>query len=127
MIELTVSRVCMGICGLILLASVISPVTGMYESGTVTMESDIPRNIADLVDDFHRSRMDVLTIQVSDILPNSASFVEFGGHVVTVTTERGTYKGWTAVPLTSDGEVFRYEDTLRLSRSDGCVKIEMLI
>ena len=126
MIEFTISRVCMGICGLILLAAVVSPVIGMYESEAMGTESRIPENLANLIDDFHRSKMDVLIISMSDILPSSASFAEFDGHGITVTTERGTYRGWTAVSLTSDGGVFGYGDTIRLSRFDGGIRMERL-
>jgi len=126
MMEFTIARVCMGICGLILLAAVIAPVTGMYESHAVSMESDIPGNIAYLIDDFYHSEMDVFTVAMSDILPNVASYAEFDGHLVTVTTERGTYKGGTNVPMISSDNMFGYGDILKLSKHQGAVVMERL-
>ncbi|MCL2786462.1 MAG: hypothetical protein FWD81_04500 [Methanomassiliicoccaceae archaeon] len=126
MMEFTIARVCMGICGLILLAAVVVPVTGMYESHTVSMESDIPDEIAYLIDDFYYSKMDTFTVPMSDILPNPSSYAEFDGYLVTMTTERGTYKGGTNVlMMTSDG-VFGYGDILKLSRSSDTVIMEKL-
>jgi hypothetical protein len=123
MIEFTISRVCMSVCGLVLLAAVIAPVTGMYESKTARMEFDIPGNIASLIDDFHYSKMDALAITMSDILPNSSSYVELNGQKITVTTGRGTYIGGTSVPVTADG-VFGYGDIVMLSKQNGTVVAE---
>ena len=126
MIEFTLARVCMGICGLFLLAAVVGPVTGMYESDTVKMESNIPDSIAMLIDDYYYSDMDTLTVSVSDILPDALSYVRFDGHMVTVTTERGTYKGGTNVPVISEGQTFGYGDIIKLSRIPGAVEAEKL-
>ena len=126
MIEFTLARVCMGVCGLFLLAAVVGPVTGMYESNTMKMESNIPGSIAVLIDDYYYSDMDTLTLSVTDILPNASSCVRFDGHMVTVTTERGTYKGGTNVPVVSGEQTFGYGDIIKLSRLPGAVTAEKL-
>ena len=127
MIEFTISRVCMGICGLLLLAAVMVPVTGMYESRTVRMESDSSERIASLIDDFYYSKMEVFTISMGDVLPSTASYVEFDGHLVTLTTERGTYKSGTNIAVSvDDGTVFGHGDILRLSKNGDTVTAERL-
>ena len=125
MMEFTLARVCMGICGLILLTAVIVPVTGMYESNASAMESCIPDNISLMIDDFYYSEMEFFTIPMCDILPNSLSYAEFDGHIVILTTERGVYKGGTNVLMLSD-HLFGYGDILRMSRLPGTVVMEKL-
>jgi hypothetical protein len=116
----------MSICGLLLLASVVIPVTGMYESQTADMEADIAGNLASLIDDFSRSDMDVFTVSMSDILPSVSSYVEFGERVITLTTERGVYRSGTYVTITTNGCAFGYGDILRLSKDYGTVIAEKL-
>ena len=126
MMEFTLSRVCMSLCGFMLLAAVIVPVTGMYESDTVGMESRIPESVASLINDFYFSKIDSLTVPMSDILPDAASYIGFGENMITLTTERGIYMTGTNVPTVSDG-VFGYGDILRLSRSGGSVVAERVM
>ena len=127
MIEFTMARVCMSICGLVLLAAIIAPVTGMYESKAVNMESEISDNIASLVDEFYYSKMETFTVSVSDLLPDIRSYIELKGHLVIFTTERGVYKSGTNVPMVTDGDgLFRHGDILRMSKNDGKVIIERL-
>ena len=125
MIEFTLSRVCLSVCGLLLLASVIVPVTGMYDRQAAGMESNVPDDIASLVTAFYHSEMEELTVPMSDILPSASSYVEMNGHVITLTTERGTYKSGTGVHVTTDdGNVFTYHDVIRLSKGEGIVIAE---
>ena len=127
MMEFTLARVCMSVCGLVLLAAVIVPVTGIYESKTVRMESDAADGIADLINGFWYSETETLTVPMSGILPGTGSFIEFGGHIITLTTERGVYKGGTNAFVVSDGIVFGYGDIMMLTKGDGIVTAERLI
>jgi hypothetical protein len=125
MMEFTLARVCMGVCGLMLLAAVVAPVTGMYESHTAKMESDVSDDIAKLIDSFYYSEMDEIVIAMNDILPNVMSYAEFSGYLVTLTTDRGVYKSGTNVPVISEG-TFGYSDMVRLYKSGGTVTAERL-
>ena len=126
MIEFMISRVCLSVCGLVLLAAVIVPVTGMYESDAAGMESRVPDNIAELIDDFYHSKMEVLTISMSDILPNSSSYAEFGEYMITLTTARGVYKSGTNVPMISEEDAYGYHDMMRMSKGDGLVILKKI-
>jgi hypothetical protein len=117
----------MSICGLVLLAAVTVPVTGMYESRSADMESDVSEGIAMLIDDLYYSEMNVFTVPMGDILPDTSSYLEFKGRMVILTTGRGTYKSGTNVDiLVPNGTVFGYGDILRLSKSDGILTAERL-
>jgi len=127
MIEFTMSRVCMSICGLVLLAAVIVPVTGMYDSKTVTMESGSADDIAKLIDSFHYSETETFTAAMSDILPNSSSYMELKGHTVILTTERGTYRAAVNADIViKDGIVFGHGDIIVLTKADGAVIAEKI-
>ncbi|MCL1983877.1 MAG: hypothetical protein FWG58_00580 [Methanomassiliicoccaceae archaeon] len=127
MIEFTLSRVCLSVCGLLLLASVIVPVTGMYDRQAIETESNMSGGMASLVSTFYYSEMRELTISMSDILPSASSYAEMNGHMITLTTERGTYRSGTDVTMvTENGDVFRYHDVIRMSRSGDTVRIERL-
>lgn len=127
MMEFTLARVCMSLCGIMLLAAVVAPVAGMYGSGTVSAESNIPDGIASVADSFYRSEMDTLTVPMSDLLPDVRSYVEFSGNLITLTTERGVYRSGTNIPIVvADGGPFGHRDILRLSKADGSVVIERL-
>jgi hypothetical protein len=127
MIEFTISRVCMSICGLVLLAAVIVPVTGMYESQTVSMESDTSDSVSEMIDDFYYSKMETFVVSMTEILPSASSYLEFNGYLVTLTTERGVYKSGTNIPVIAEANTaFGYGDILKLSRTDGAVTAERL-
>jgi len=127
MIEFTISRVCMSVCGLLLLAAVIAPVTGMYESRAAGMESHSADKIAMLIDNFYYSEAETFTVPVSDIVPSTMSYVEFDGYLVTMTTERGVYKSGTNVTVVTgtDGP-FGYGNILRLTKNGNAVIAERL-
>jgi len=117
MMEFTLSRVCLSVCGLVLLAAIIVPVTGMFESKTMNMESDIPDGIGSLIDDFYYSEMEVFTVSMADVLPNTSSYVEFSRYHITLTTERGTYHGGTnVIVVTGNDGLFEYNDIIKLTK-----------
>jgi hypothetical protein len=117
----------MSLCGLILLAAVIVPVTGMYESQAAVKETDISDSLSSMVDDFYYSKMETFVVSMSEILPNASSYLELNGHLVTLTTERGVYRSGTNVPMIVEkNTLFGYGDILRLSRADGAVMAERL-
>ena len=128
MIEFTLSRVCMSVCGLMLLAAVVGPVTGMYESKTVSMETDVSDSIGTLIDGFYYSKMETITVSMSDVLPSTSSYVEFDGYLITMTTERGVYKSGTNVAvITGNDGPFGYGDIMKLTKDGGAVIAEKLI
>ncbi|MCL2607294.1 MAG: hypothetical protein FWD92_01880 [Methanomassiliicoccaceae archaeon] len=125
MMEFTLSRVCMGVCGLILLAAVVVPVTGMYEKQIANMESDASYDIASLIDCFYYSEMECMTINMSDILPVQ-SYIEIRDRRLTLTTENGEYRSWTRVTMISEEDTFGYGDIVRISKCADAVIFERL-
>jgi len=126
MMEFTLSRVCMSVCGLILLASVIAPVTGMYDARMANMESDASDNIALMIDSFYYSEMEVLTINMNDILPDAYSYIELGDRHLTLVTEKGRHKSRTNVVMISDEITLSCGDIIRMSKNADAVIFEKL-
>jgi len=126
MMEFLLSRVCLSVCGLLLLVAVIAPVTGMYDSNAMFSEGDIADDVARLTDDFYYSEMDTAVIAMCDILPNVSSYIEFDGHSVTLMTERGTYRSGTNVPVAAEG-AFGYGDMIMLTKNDVGVTAERVL
>jgi len=125
MMEFMFSRVCMSVCGLILLSAILIPVTGMYDSQARNMESDVSESIARLIDDFHRSELETFVIPASDILPGTSSYVEINGQMITLTTDRGVHRSAAYSEVISSG-VFRYDDIIRMSNIGEAVMIEKM-
>jgi len=123
MMEFMFSRVCMSVCGLILLSAILVPVTGMYDSQARNMESNVSDGIADLIDGFRRSEIDTFVIPASDILPGTSSYVEINGQMITLTTDRGVHMSATRSDVISNC-VFVYGDVIKMSKSEGKVIIE---
>jgi len=125
MMEFTISRVCMSVCGLILLSAVLVPATGMYDSQARNMESDVSDSIAKLIDEFHRSELDTFIIPARDILPSSSSYFEIKDQMITLTTDRGIHRSGTYAEVSSD-LVFGYGDMIKMSKDNGAVIIEKM-
>jgi len=125
MMEFTISRVCMSVCGLILLSAILVPVTGMYDSQARNMESNVSDDIARLIDEFSRSDMDTFVLPAGDILPSASSYLEINGQMITLNTDRGMHRSATYSEVISDN-VFGYGDIIRMSKRDNMVIIEKI-
>jgi len=125
MMEFMFSRVCMSVCGLILLSAILVPVTGMYDSQARHMESDVSDSIANMIDDFRRSEIDTFVIPASDVLPGTSSYVEIDGQMITLTTDRGVHMSATRSEVTAS-VMFVYGDVIKMSKSGGKVIIEKI-
>lgn len=91
MIEFTLSRVMVFVCGVILLASITVPISDIYDSRTETDMLDVADGISSVMDSFWDSEADMLTIRGWDILPSPVYSALLNGHVVTVTDGENDY------------------------------------
>lgn len=91
MMEFTLSRVVLGICGIVLLAAVMPPVNGIYDDRESFGYQEQTDRIALLFDSFYESEADTMTISFNDILPSSDSYIEIDGHLITLHTDGRTF------------------------------------
>ncbi|MFA6710107.1 MAG: hypothetical protein WCR83_02130 [Candidatus Methanomethylophilaceae archaeon] len=90
--EFTLTRVVLTICGLLLLAAVIPPVTGVFEDREDCELQGQSDNIADLFDSFYVSEVDTMTLCMNDILPSCDSTIVLDGNILTLKSGEREYR-----------------------------------
>lgn len=125
MIEFTLSRVALGICGLLILASVV-PFFGDIQTERIDngMEEQAGA-IASLLDSFSASGSDSITVCVSEILPSPSSVLRLEGHFVTIEHEGSSYR---AVMLSeaAPGGIYDYGDILEMTKREGGIDVRAI-
>jgi hypothetical protein len=117
LIEFTISRVAVFICGIILLAAVIIPVSGYFERQEDEDMSEAADAISKMIDSFWDSEADTMTLQGQDILPSSEYSIILNGHKVSIMTSDREYTSMISHP--SEDIRISYNDIVHLKRSDG--------
>ncbi|MDI9379052.1 MAG: hypothetical protein QM390_05030 [Candidatus Thermoplasmatota archaeon] len=125
MIEFTLSRVALGICGILLLASVIPFVESAHEDRVDDGMSAQAGSIAALVDSFWSSGSDSLTVCAGELLPTASSTLRFEGHFVILEYEGTCYKAAMLCDTVSEG-TYSCNSILRLTRIGPAVAVEAL-
>ncbi|MGI5965020.1 MAG: hypothetical protein ACOX8L_04125 [Candidatus Methanomethylophilaceae archaeon] len=122
MLDFTLSRVALCICGVLLLGAVAAPLTGIYaekEDGAMAGETD---SLAGLLDTFYYSEAETLTLRGWEILPGSDCSLYADGHFVILTSGKGEYRSITECEC-SDITI-GYGDTVTLKRTaDGLAAV----
>jgi hypothetical protein len=126
MMEFTISRVALGMCGLILLATVISPVTSIYDDREDAKMQDLSESIAAMIDAFYDSEADSMAMSVNEILPSSSSSMRFDGHLVCVTDGDAEHRSSSKRNIVSDKDCYNASDIIKLTRSEGGVIVETI-
>jgi hypothetical protein len=93
LLEFTMSRVSVFICGAILLSLVIIPVSGIYDEKEDIEMINVTDTITNVMDSFWDSEVDIMTIRGWDILPSPNALLSIRGHTVTIHKDDGSYKG----------------------------------
>ena len=125
MIEFTLSRVALGICGIILLASVIPFVDSVHEDRVEAGMSSQAESIAALVDSFGSPGSDALTICAGELLPTTSSTLRFEGHFVIMECGGSSYRAAMLCDTVSEG-TYSCNSVLRLTKNGQAVEIEVL-
>ena len=84
MIEFTMSRVILIVCGLAILASVLVPLHSFYDERYDHSMIDAADRVSFILDEFWASEADTLTVRGWEILPSSDCFIELDRHNLTV-------------------------------------------
>jgi len=116
MMEFTLSRVAMSICGIILLAAVVAPVIHTFEESEGQNVQNIADDAAALIDRFERSKADKMIISVSDILPGPSYSISFDDGVLTVENKGRAYR--SPVSLTVTGGTFFCGDMIEITKTE---------
>ncbi len=120
MMETTMSRVCLCICGAALLAAVISPVSAIYEDDASEDMLKTADGISSVLDSFWYSEVNDITLRLGEFLPSPEATVSIDGHNLSLFYKDKEYKSLISAeccPLD-----FGYGDILKFTRDDGKIK-----
>jgi len=115
LLEFTMSRVALCICGAILLGAVAVPFSAICSSDGDVRMTETADSIAETIDGFYRSEADTMTLRGWDILPNAGcSFRVERGFVILCDGEK---EYLSPVSCASEDFSLRYDGTVTLKRS----------
>ena len=89
MMEFTMSRVTLIICGAILIAAVAVPLSGIYEDKTQESLGDMTEKTAVMIDSFWNSDIDKMYLDGNSLLPSAEYSLSVEGYEVTMTDGSG--------------------------------------
>ena len=124
MMEFVTSRVCLTICGLVLLAAVSVPVIFMYDGSVDGRMQSLADDTAGLMDRFDRSSADVMTLSMREILPDAGFTMTVDGHLLMLDKDGKRYIAATAADLGSG--TFAYGDIVEIRRTENGLSLTSL-
>ena len=125
MMEYTMARVTMVFCGVMLLAAVVPPVASLFDDGEQNGMQEQSETLCRMLDSFHDSETDEMTLCLNTVLPKSTS-VGMDGYFVTVIDGERQYRYSTEYPLESDREIYTNNDYIRITKNGDSLVIEAL-
>ena len=126
MIEFTMSRVAVTLCGMLMLAAVIAPVGSLFtEREDAAMQNGCD-SAAEMIDIFCNSPADTLTVPVSDIVPSPEWGIVLKERFIILTDGEREYVSPLAHHITVEDGRFDSGDYIRLEKTDGDVRASSL-
>ncbi len=125
MMEYTLARVALIMCGAIMLAAVVPPVTSLFENEERADMQEQAENISSMFDRFYESGADDMILPMNSILPRNSSLT-VKGYLVTLTSDENEYKSGTYHPMTSDKDVYDSNDSILVTRNGDSLVIALL-
>lgn len=121
MIEFTLSRVSLLMCGVVLLAAIIIPVTDYYDAKEETDMNRTAESISLMIDSFWDSDADTMILRGWDILPSADCSLSIDEHIVSLNTNKGSYR----VPIShpSNQITMSYNDIVEIERNGESLEI----
>ena len=117
MLEFTMSRVALFVCGAILLGAVAIPISDTYDDRSERDLRDVVDKTAIIMDTFGRSDIDTMTLRGWDILPTPGCVLELDGHNVTLYKDGKSYRG--LMSHESEHVSMSYNQMLTVEKEDG--------
>lgn len=119
MMEFTLSRVAVFICGAVLLAAVVAPIADYYDNKESQEMKVCADSLSSMIDSFWESEADTMTVRGWDILPSSGYVIEAEGHILKVSDGNRTYMSDLEFP--TEGFMIGYGDIIVLERNNGAL------
>lgn len=125
MMEFTLARVVMGFAGILLLASLVSPVTAVLEDRDNSEYQEQIDNIASTVDSFYNSEVEKMTVTMKDLLPNGSE-LRFRGNVIILTDGDREFISQTSHGIECDKDGYSHNDVVSLTKMNNTVVISVI-
>ncbi len=123
MMEFVTSRAMMMVCGAMLMAAILVPMSQMMEDDTDSEISGLIESDALALDSFYSSDLDSMTIRGSAMLPSPEFTLKADGNMLTMTSPGGrTYTAALVHPIY--GLDLGYGGTAKLTRTDSGIGVE---
>lgn len=125
MMEYTLARMVTVVCGVLLLAAVIPPVTSVFDDGQSEGMQKQSETLCRMLDSFHESEAEEMTVCLNTILPQNSS-VTMNGYFVTVIDGDSQYKYNTEYTLESEKEMFTSNDYIKITKNGDSLVVNAL-
>jgi len=116
--EFTLSRVTLGVCGIVLLAAVLSPVTSIYDEREDVSLQEQCDLLAEMIDTFYYSDTDNMTLNLNSILPSATCTLTFDGQIVKMTSEDKEYSSICIYSVSAD-DIYDSNDIVKFTKING--------
>jgi len=123
--EYTLARVVIVMCGVILVAAVIPPVTSVYDNGESVGMQDQSETLCRMLDSFHESEADEMTICLNTVLPQTSSVI-IDSYFVTIIDGENQYRYNTEYTIESDKGVYTGNDYVKITKDNDALIVESL-
>ena len=119
------ARVVTVMCGVIILAAVIPPVTSVYDDGESAEMQNQSETLCRMLDSFHDSEADEMTVFLNSVLPQNSSVMMKDSFLTIIDGER-QYRYNTEYVLDADKELYTGNDYVRIAKNGDSLSIRSL-
>ena len=112
-------------CGVLLLASIVPPVTSIFDEGQSEGMQQQSETLCRMLDSFHESEAEEMTICLNTILPQNSS-VMMDSYFVTIISDDNQYRYNTEYTLESDREVYTNNEYIRMTKNGDSLIVSIL-
>ena len=125
MMEYTMARMALAVCGVIMLAAVVPPVTTLFNSEESADMQYQTENICKMLDTFYDSAADDMILSMNTILPQSSS-LKIENRLITLIDDDKEYRAYTEYPVIADKNVYMKNDCVSITKCDDSIVITTL-
>ena len=125
MMEFTLARMTMVVCGVMILAAIIPPVSSLYENEESAEMQEQSEKLCKMLDVFYASEADEMIVCLNTVLPQQSS-ISMDGYLVTVIDGENMYTYNTEHPVISDRDRYNGNDYVRITKNGIFISITAL-
>ncbi|MCL1811612.1 MAG: hypothetical protein FWG41_05290 [Methanomassiliicoccaceae archaeon] len=116
MIEFTMSRVTLIVCGIAILAAIMVPLQSVYDERYDRSMEDAADSLSFILDEFWASEADTMTIRGWEVLPSAEGSIEIEGHSLIVHLKNRSYR--SLIPHEMERVVIGHGDVVTITKPD---------